>query len=172
MNHPYFIAKNIQYLIKGVGLTIAEFAALLDLDPVDLYLASKAGYLYDQFDKTETKCLLSVCNYFTVKLDDLVLSDIEADHILPANHFDLLKNELNGEEFDRKPFRNKVFEDIYLLEQIDNVTERIEGMRKTLLITQSLYRYKKRYDNGRAKGVIEKNDFLSMMPRSIWLASN
>jgi transcriptional regulator with XRE-family HTH domain len=149
-------SSNIRFLRQGVGLSISGLASLIEIDPISLYQYEKADYQIDKFQEDRDD-LIAIANYFAVKLDDLIYTDIEEVKVVEDEWFLQLKNEITlGHKANRERFYQEVIEDI---EELPEDVSREDILRKMLRQMHQLNKLKNRYYNLRAKGLIDEIDF-------------
>jgi hypothetical protein len=152
-----FTPQNIKYLRTSVGLTIKGLGAVVELDPVDIYLFEKDEY---RLRSEHTVSVTKIANYFAVYLDELVYSNIQSNGI--ANEkLELLKLELAGEkEFDRRSFSNSLLYMINKKSMYYMEPGVLSPDRLILRLMQMNLRMEQKYNYLLAKGLLDKDDFL------------
>lgn len=154
-------AKNIRFLRKSIGLSIAGLAALIEIDAINLYEYEKDDYEFSSekgikyFHRLDD--IIDIANYFAIKLDVLVLNDIEKEGPIDKKWFEHLKNELNKDvKADRKEFYKEVID---YEEELPEEFTREDFMRKTLRQLHQIHKLQNRYYNLRDADKIDKIDF-------------
>lgn len=150
-------AKNIAFLRRSVKLSINDLASQIEIDPISIYQFEKENYQVDFEEKGDFNYLISLANYFAIQLDVLIYTDIEKEKLLDKDWFNQLINErCNGEEANRRKFYKEVDD---RFEQLKGECSRENVLRQLLCNLHRNAEGKKRYDNLRIAGLIEKIDF-------------
>lgn len=151
------LARNIEFLRRGLGLSIPELSDITDVDPIVIY---KLEQLKESDDfESEVESLLILSDYFMVLLSDLIWTDLATESSLVKPDLLALQNEFgHGPEIDRKPFRMSIIALKTVLEDCEEKS--IETLTRMLLNqVQKINQMKKVYFRKRQKGIIERNDF-------------
>lgn len=152
-----FLSNNLIYLRRSLELTILELADITGVDPIDLYEYEKGGYLVGDIVKQNDNLKL-LANYYTIRLADLVFSDIEKNQSFTEElRNSLLKEQKEGIEMKRSDFY-KLVHNYQFIELGDNVTE-IEVARQMLSQIHQLHTMVTKYKTLRKRGDIDKIDF-------------
>ena len=149
--------QNLKFLRSGVEMDIPTLAAILNIDPIDLFLFEKDGFDVTQSIKENPDDLVAICEYFTIYLDDLIFSDLTDVNIFSRDKFLQLKDEQNGQvKIDRSvktrhPVRHE------LQESIDPILDVQKEMARYI---HEITAIRNDYIFQRIQGTIEKNDLL------------
>jgi hypothetical protein len=120
-------------------------------------LFDRDSYTPEAIDFNEESCLLDICNYFTVKLPDLIFTDLETEEIVIPEVFLGLKNEIKGDPYDRSAFKEMVTS---VNESDYDGEERVTVLKYNLAVIHQIIGVQDEYARLRIEGLVEKIDFL------------
>jgi transcriptional regulator with XRE-family HTH domain len=155
------VLKNIKFLRSKIGLSINGLAELLNTDPTNLYQYEKDGHVFlgmepDIFDvNQELNDLIEIANYFCVRMDDLVYSDIEEGNFFSNDWFEQLKKEYSTES---KVDRTKFFTELFALDPNVSDYSKEDFLRNLLIRIHQLHENKTRYYDLRTGGRMARID--------------
>jgi len=127
MTTKQFTAKNILFLKTSLNLTTEQLAWALNIPEPNLKIYELAGLplIADTLEYLDN--LNQICYAFTIKLEDLIFSDISTSELDLSGITSKIKNEMFGTYFDRKAFHdsflNRNDSEVDFDDKIDNLKQ-------------------------------------------------
>ena len=159
MSIEQFTQSNIEFLRTGINISSERLAIIAGIDIAELYKYQTQGVV---FDTKPVDGLIRISNYFTIRLEDLIYSNLEGSVAFDRTVFDQIKAEINGgAAFDREKFKSQ-FLDILIDDEkeYEKAENDIAVMKQSFHVLHTLFMVQEQYDDLRSKGLISKIEFM------------